>query len=75
MSRLQKQPRTSHPSLSLVPLILLMLALADLHIDLRLLLDHFTFASLFAAIRHHNLAVVVLLLQRSLWHRYHHWTS
>lgn len=53
-----------------VPLLLLLLALADLQIELRLLFDHFTFTTLFTAIRNHWLAVAVLLLQPSLWRHY-----
>lgn len=58
------------PGLPLVPLLLLLLALADLRIELRLLFDRFTFTSLFTAIRSHWLAVAVLLLQPSLWRHY-----
>jgi hypothetical protein len=54
----------------LVPLLLLALALFDLRIELQLLADHVTLTSLMAAIRSHLLAVVVLLLQPSLWRHY-----
>jgi hypothetical protein len=54
----------------LVPLLLLLLALFDLRIELQLLFDHLTLTSLMAAIRSHLLAVVVLLLQPSLWRHY-----
>ncbi|MEB3321753.1 MAG: hypothetical protein VKI81_02910 [Synechococcaceae cyanobacterium] len=54
----------------LVPLVLLVLALADLRVELRLLADHFTFSALAAAIRSHLLASSVLLLQPSLWRQY-----
>jgi hypothetical protein len=53
-----------------VPLLLLLLALMDLRVEFRLLLDHFTLAALSAAIRSHLLAVLVLLLQPSLWRHY-----
>ena len=60
-------PRGSMP---LVPLLLLLLALADLQIEFRLLFDRFTFTTLFTAIRNHWLAVAVLVLQPSLWRHY-----
>ena len=53
-----------------LPLLLIVLALVDLRTELLLLLDHFTFTSLFYGIRHHALAVVVLLASPSLWRRY-----
>lgn len=53
-----------------VPLLLLLLALIDLRIELQLLADHFTFTSLLAAVQSHLLAVVVLLLQPSVWRHY-----
>lgn len=53
-----------------VPLLLLLLALIDLRIELRLLADHLTFTSLLAAVQSHLLAVMVLLLQPSLWRHY-----
>ncbi|MGE4582330.1 MAG: hypothetical protein AAEC03_08275 [Synechococcus sp.] len=53
-----------------LPLLLIVLALVDLRTELLLLLDHFTFTSLFYGIRHHALAVVVLLAAPSLWRRY-----
>jgi hypothetical protein len=53
-----------------VPLILLSLALLDLRVEFRLLLDHFTIAALSAAVGSHLLAVSVILLQPSLWRRY-----
>ena len=53
-----------------VPLLLLILALLDLRTEILLLLDHLTFTSLVVAIRSHSLAVLVLLLQPSLWRRY-----
>jgi hypothetical protein len=54
----------------LLPLLLLILALGDLSTELRLLFDHFTVTTLLEAIRHHPLALVVLLAQPSLWRRY-----
>jgi len=56
--------------LPLVPILLLLLALADLRVELQLIADHFTFTTLAAAIRTHLLAVSVLLLQPSLWRHY-----
>jgi len=62
-----QRPRGGSP---LVPLLLLLLALFDLRIELQLLIDHLTFTTLMMAIRSHLLAVVVLLLQPSLWRHY-----
>ncbi|MFM7086734.1 MAG: hypothetical protein ACKOXO_07080 [Cyanobium sp.] len=53
-----------------LPLVLLLLALGDLRTELLLLLDHFTVTSLFSAVGHHPLAVLVLIAQPSLWRRY-----
>ena len=53
-----------------LPLLLIFLALVDLRMELLLLLDHFTFTSLLYGIRHHALAVMVLLSAPSLWRRY-----
>jgi hypothetical protein len=54
----------------LLPGLLALLALWDLRQELQLLADHFTLASLIFAVRAHPLAVLVLLLQPSLWRRY-----
>jgi hypothetical protein len=54
----------------LIPLLLLILALIDLQTDIRLLVDHFTFATLFSAIQNHLLATTTLLLLPSLWRHY-----
>jgi hypothetical protein len=43
------------------------LALWDLREELMLLVDHVTLTALFNMVRSHPLAVVVLLLQPSLW--------
>jgi len=59
--------RSANP---LIPLVLLLLAVLDLRVDLRLLVDHFTLTSLAEAVRFHPLAVMVLLLTPSLWRRY-----
>ncbi|MFM7266810.1 MAG: hypothetical protein ACKOZW_14710 [Cyanobium sp.] len=56
--------------LPLVPLLLLLLALADLRVEFQLLADRFTLTSLLSAIRHHWLAVMVLVCQPSLWRHY-----
>ena len=53
-----------------VPLLLLVLALLDLRTELRLLLDHVTLTALVFTVRQHTLAVVVLILQPSLWFQY-----
>ena len=44
-----------------IPIILISLSIYDLRIDLRLLLDSFTFSSLFYTISEHPLAITVLL--------------
>ncbi|MCT0226251.1 hypothetical protein [Synechococcus sp. CS-1328] len=54
----------------LVPIALLLFALADLRVELQLLLDHLTVTALGFAIGAHPLAVLVLLLQPSLWRHY-----
>jgi hypothetical protein len=58
------------PALPLVPLLLLVFALADLRLEFQLLADRFTLTTLVNAIRHHWLAVVVLVSQPSLWRHY-----
>ena len=63
-------PEGSRSESRVLPLLLIVLALVDLRTELLLLLDHFTFTSLFYGIRHHALAVVVLLAAPSLWRRY-----
>jgi hypothetical protein len=50
--------------------LLLLLALADLRVELQLIADHFTFTTLAAAFRTHLLAVFVLMLQPTLWKHY-----
>ncbi|MEX1316820.1 MAG: hypothetical protein AB1Z22_06785 [Synechococcaceae cyanobacterium] len=54
----------------LVPLLLAGLALFDLRLELRLLVDHVTVTALVFLVRTHPLAVAVLLLQPNLWHHY-----
>ena len=44
-----------------IPIILISLSIYDLRIDLRLLLDSFTFSSLLYTITEHPLAVIVLI--------------
>ena len=66
----ERAARATVRSQSWIPLLLLLLALSDLRTELRLLADQITFTSLIFAVRHHLLAVVVLLLQPSLWRRY-----
>ena len=53
-----------------LPLLLVLLALGDLRTELILLWDQFTITSLIYALRHHALAVLVLLSAPSLWRRY-----
>ena len=61
--------RRRHPA-RWFPILLILLALGDLRTELQLLSDQFTFTVLGYAIRHHQLAVVVLLGSRSLWRRF-----
>ena len=44
-----------------IPIILITLAVYDLRVDIRLLLDFFTFSSLFYTISEHPLALTVLI--------------
>ncbi|MDP7994635.1 MAG: hypothetical protein RAK21_06695 [Synechococcus sp. SP2 MAG] len=60
----------SAPSQRWIPLLLGVLALLDLRVELQLLFDHITLTSLIFAIRHHLLAVVVILLLPSMWCHY-----
>lgn len=62
--------RSRRSGLPLVPLVLLVFALADLRVEFQLLADHFTLTTLLTGIRHHWLAVVVLIAQPSLWRQY-----
>ena len=61
--------RRRHPA-RWFPILLILLALGDLRTEVQLLSDQFTFTALGYAIRHHQLAVVVLLGSRSLWRRF-----
>ena len=63
-------PPSPRRGLPLIPLLLLLLALIDLRVELRLIADHFTFTAVNAAIRSHLLAVFVIALQPSLWRHY-----
>lgn len=54
----------------LIPVLLFVLALADLKSEIRLLLDHFTFTTVVVAIQNHLLAVTILVLLPSLWRHY-----
>ena len=63
------RPRPRRP-FPLIPVFLGVLALLDLRVELELLADHFTLASLVAGIRAHLLAVTVLLLEPSLIRRF-----
>ncbi|AII49603.1 hypothetical protein KR52_10670 [Synechococcus sp. KORDI-52] len=51
-------------------ILLILLALGDLRTEVQLLSDQFTVTGLGYAIRHHQLAVVVLMGSPSLWRRY-----
>jgi len=61
--------RHPHPA-RWFPILLILLALGDLRTELQLLSDQFTVTGLGYAIRHHQLAVVVLLGSGSLWRRF-----
>ncbi|MEY2645826.1 MAG: hypothetical protein RLZZ611_2475 [Cyanobacteriota bacterium] len=50
--------------------LLCVLALADLRVEIQLLLDHFTWTSFSLIPVQHPLAVLVLMLTPSLWRRY-----
>ena len=50
-----------------IPIILITLSIYDLRIDLRLLLDSFTFSSLFYTISEHPLAITVLITIQTLF--------
>ena len=58
------------PLAALLPPLLALLALWDLRQELQLLADHLTLSGLVFALRAHPLAVLVLILQPSLWRRY-----
>jgi hypothetical protein len=62
--------RSAAPLWPALPLLLAVLAVWDLRDDLLLLLDRPTFTAGFYLLRSHPLAVLVLLLQPSLWRRY-----
>ncbi len=47
--------------LEYIPLILLFLAIYDLRIEIKILLDHFTFISLLYAIKNHPLAIFIIV--------------
>ena len=44
-----------------IPIILIILSIYDLRLDIRLLLDFFTFSTLFYTFTNHTLALTVLL--------------
>ena len=50
-----------------IPIILITLSIYDLRIDLRLLLDSFTFSSLFYTISEHPLAITVLITIQTIF--------
>ena len=51
-----------------IPIILISLAIYDLRVNIRLLIDFFTFSSFFYTISHHPLAITVLLTVPSYLH-------
>ena len=61
--------RRRHPA-RWFAILLILLALGDLRTEVQLLSDQFTLTGLGYAIRHHQLAVVVLLGSPSLWRRF-----
>lgn len=65
-----RRRRRTSPLWPTLPLLLAVLALWDLRDDLLLLLDRPTFTAGFYLLRSHPLAVLVLLIQPSLWRRY-----
>ena len=65
----RESKRRRHPA-RWFPILLILLALTDLRTELQLLSDQFTVTGLGYAIRHHQLAVVVLLGSPSLWRRF-----
>ena len=67
--RSSDSPRRRHPA-RWFPILLILLALGDLRTEVQLLSDQFPVTGLGYAIRHHQLAVVVLLGSPSLWRRY-----
>ena len=52
---------TNYLKNNFIQIILIILAIYDLRIDIRLLLDFFTFSTLFYTITEHPLAIIVLL--------------
>jgi len=52
---------TNYLKNNFIQIILIILAIYDLRIDIRLLLDFFTFSTLFFTIAEHPLAIVVLV--------------
>jgi len=52
---------TNYLKNNFIQIILIILAIYDLRIDIRLLLDFFTFSTLFFTITEHPLAIIVLV--------------
>ena len=52
---------TNYLKNNFIQIVLIILAIYDLRIDIRLLLDFFTFSTLFFTITEHPLAIVVLV--------------
>ena len=52
-----------------LPIILIILSMYDLRIDLRILIDFFTFSTLFYTISEHPLAITILITSPSLLKR------
>jgi len=50
-----------------LPILLILLSIYDLRIDLRILLDFFTFSALFYTILEHPLAITILIISPSVF--------
>ena len=57
----------SYLKLNWIQVFLIILSIYDLRIDLRLLLDFFTFSTLFYTISEHPLAIAVLIVTPTLF--------
>ncbi len=57
----------SYLKLNWIQVFLIILSIYDLRIDLRLLLDFFTFSTLFYTISEHPLAITVLIVTPTLF--------
>ncbi len=50
-----------------LPILLIILSIYDLRIDIRILIDYFTFSTLFYTISEHPLAITILITSTSLF--------